>query len=152
MTNHAEGEFVVEFLRRAKLTNRMDLNDVSVLTPYAAQKGYLLDVIRAKNVMPRDVCTVDEFQGLQNLVIVVSLVSKSPSLWLRDQRRITVLVSRARCSLIIFGNLQGFMGTPEWRPIVAAIHASNENKALIYDRKRFPKPADLKRENDALPR
>jgi superfamily I DNA and/or RNA helicase len=150
MTNPVEAEFVVEFLRRAQLTQKLNLSAISVITPYAAQKNFLSEVIERAHVMPRDVCTVDEFQGLQNLVILVSLVSRSPSLWLRDHRRITVLVSRARCALIIFGNKAGFMAVPEWKPVIDAIHLSNENRGLLYDKKRFSRITDFRRENDAL--
>jgi DNA polymerase III delta prime subunit len=149
-TNEDEAEFVREMLRRAKLTGRMNLRDVSVLTPYNAQKALLIESLRRDELLPRDVCTVDEFQGKQNLVIVISLVAYTPSLFMRDERRITVLVSRARSRLIIFGNRAGFGEVPEWRPIIECIEKANRLAKLCLDRKCYSRAADMLKDNDAL--
>jgi superfamily I DNA and/or RNA helicase len=148
--NVEEAHFICEFLRRAHLTGRLDLKLVSVLTPYNAQKGLIYTQCERSTLLPRDVCTVDEFQGKQNLVILISLVSRTPSLFMRNPHRITVLVSRARSRLVIFGNLPGFREAPEWNPIIDAISKSNRLNKFCFDGKCYTKADELKRDNNAL--
>jgi intron-binding protein aquarius len=150
-TNDEEAGFVYEFLRRAKLTGRLDLKLVSVITPYNAQKRLICELCQKDDLLPRDVCTIDEFQGKQNLVILISLVSRTPSLFMRDQRRITVLVSRARSRLVIFGNLPGFREVPEWKAVIDAISKSNKLNKFCFDRKCYSRVSDMVRDNDELP-
>jgi intron-binding protein aquarius len=149
-TNDEEACFVYEFLRRAQLTGRLDLKLVSVLTPYNAQKRLISELCQKDDLLPREVCTIDEFQGKQNLVILISLVSRMPSLFMRDQHRLTVLVSRARSRLVIFGNLPGFRDVPEWKAVIDAISKSNRLNKFCFDRKCYFRASDMARDNDAL--
>ena len=71
-------------------------SDISVLTPYRKQKAQLRqmfnEISKTTGIQPRDICTTDEFQGLQNRIIIISLVASGnmPSLHMRDAGRITV--------------------------------------------------------------
>jgi superfamily I DNA and/or RNA helicase len=149
-TNEAEAEFIKEVLRRAKLTGKMDLKIVSIITPYNAQKAMITESLKKESIEPRDICTIDEFQGQQNLVIILSLVAQAPTMFLRDERRITVMMSRTRARLIVFGNHAGFAAVPEWQSVVQAIENANRLTTLCIDRTMDRCAADMSRDNDAL--
>jgi hypothetical protein len=99
--------------------------NVSVLTPYKAQKA-LLEGELFGQVCPREFATVDEFQGSQNDFVIVSLVSNSfrPSPFLCDEQRINVMTSRARRCLVFVGNLSTFCRSPEWLSVIRRMDSS----------------------------
>jgi len=57
----------------------------------------------------------------------VSLVSTAAnvSLHLRDERRLTVLTSRARCALILYGRLASFESSAEWQRILSVFRSES---------------------------
>ena len=63
--------------------------------------------------MPRIVTTVDKYQGEQNDYIILSLTRTRHPGYLRDIRRLTVALSRARLGLYILGRRSIFQSTPE---------------------------------------
>lgn len=117
MQNDNEAKCILYTLKLLK-NNGIDLNLVSIITPYKNQKFNLKRFIDNSGFAPRDICTVDEFQGLQNIIVILSLVSNIPSVWLRDSRRINVSCSRSRSAFLIFGNMEGYKSTLEWEPVV----------------------------------
>ncbi|EAY14757.1 hypothetical protein TVAG_038650 [Trichomonas vaginalis G3] len=131
MTNDAEAECICYVLQML-FENGVDLNDVSVITPYKNQKFNLIDYIQESSYVPRDICTVDEFQGLQNIIVILSLVSQSPSVWLRDARRINVSCSRSRSAFLIFGNMEGFRSTIEWESVVNIANAVTGGGGFLF--------------------
>ena len=139
MTNRAESQAIEDALN-ILVEYGVDLKQVSVITPYKNQKYVLMNALDEANLHPRDICTADEFQGLQNLVIMVSLVSKSPSVWLRDSRRINVIVSRSRCHFLMFGDLEGFSSTLEWKYVIQEINKVKPAGFFYYDGKKATLP------------
>jgi len=108
---------------------------IAVLTPYRRQKKLLKQTLQnyftercIENTTVHDpsafVFTTDEFQGKEKDIVLVSLVVKSSSVitsHLRDQRRINVLTSRARCGLYLFGNYDALYKCSEWKRVLDAI-------------------------------
>lgn len=91
--------------------------NLAVISFYRAQVGLLRDLLRAEPKLRgrldlgRDVNTVDQFQGSERDVVIVSLVRSGPKLtgeFARDFRRINVACSRARKLLIIVGSVPTF--------------------------------------------
>lgn len=90
---------------------------VAVISFYKAQIGLLRDRLR-REALPaewfdpwRDVNTVDQFQGSERDVVIVSLVRTDARLtgeFARDFRRINVAFSRARKLLIVLASEQTF--------------------------------------------
>ena len=89
--------------------------------------------------------SVDDFQGDERDIIILSMVRTKKSEFLRDFRRINVAISRARRLLIIVGNrktlesmnvkLDGAM-TPVYRNMIRAIERKNgvlEQSAIMGD-------------------
>ncbi|KAF2097522.1 hypothetical protein NA57DRAFT_41462 [Rhizodiscina lignyota] len=111
--NLGEAEYVVAMYMYMRLLG-YPANKISILTTYAGQRALIRDVLthRCKDNrlfgMPRIVATVDKYQGEQNDYILLSLVRTSRVGYLRDIRRLTVALSRARLGLYVFGRREVF--------------------------------------------
>jgi hypothetical protein len=116
---------VVQFFERL-LAAGVDASRVSVLSPYRSQCRALERAFAAQASRPRDIATTDAFQGLQNEVVLVSLVSVNAlSAHMRDAARIVVLLSRARVGLVLFGHFATFWADAEWRKSLTAMGAND---------------------------
>ncbi|KAH8587828.1 P-loop containing nucleoside triphosphate hydrolase protein, partial [Bisporella sp. PMI_857] len=84
------------------------------------QKTTLLNALR--------IATVDNFQGEEAKVIVVSLVRSNDERncgFLKTSNRINVLLSRARHGMYIIGNSQTASSVPMWSEVVSLLCRSN---------------------------
>jgi intron-binding protein aquarius len=83
---------------------------ISILTTYNGQKELITDIVNQRcgpgtplaGIRPRAISTVDQYQGQQNDIILLSLVRTRSVGHLRDIRRLVVAVSRARFGLYVF--------------------------------------------------
>ena len=116
--NLGEAEYVVAIFQYMRLLG-YPASKVSILTTYAGQRALIRDVLGHRCAgnrlfgMPRIVATVDKYQGEQNDYIILSLVRTSRPGYIRDLRRVTVALSRARLGLYILGRRSVFESTPE---------------------------------------
>ena len=116
--NLGEAEYAVAMYQYMRLLG-YSASKISILTTYAGQKALVRDVLGhrcAKNRlfgMPRIVTTVDKYQGEQNDYIILSLTRTHHPGYLRDIRRLTVALSRARLGLYILGRRSVFQSSPE---------------------------------------
>ena len=112
--NEKEAEFVV-FKVRQLVAQGVDVSDISVIAPYAAQTRRIRDFFRSiktesgepSDLAQVEVDTVDGFQGREKEVIVISLVRSNASGeigFLKDYRRTNVALTRARRKLIVIGD------------------------------------------------
>lgn len=114
-SNEREAQALVDFFDEL-LAKGVAPERVSVLATYRNQCNLLKRKLAAPRVQPRDVATTDAFQGLQNDVVLVSLVSvRSLSAHMRDTARMVVLLSRARSGLVLFGHHATYWADDEWR-------------------------------------
>lgn len=116
--NLGEAEYAVAIYQYMRLLG-YEASKISILTTYAGQKALIRDVLahrcKANRLfgLPRIVTTVDKYQGEQNDYIILSLTrTRSPG-YLRDIRRLTVALSRARLGLYILGRRSTFESSPE---------------------------------------
>ncbi len=103
--------------------------EVAVISFYKAQVGLLRDRLREARLdelpgfdLGRDVNTVDQFQGSERDVVIVSLVRTGPRLtgeFVRDFRRINVAFSRARKLLIVLASRETFAASEVEVPAAA---------------------------------
>ncbi|KAL1953544.1 hypothetical protein VTO42DRAFT_2621 [Malbranchea cinnamomea] len=106
--NLGEAEYAVAIFQYMRLLG-YPASKISILTTYAGQKALIQDVLNhrcAKNSLfglPKIVTTVDKYQGEQNDYIILSLTRTKTVGYLRDVRRLTVALSRARLGLYILG-------------------------------------------------
>ena len=111
--NHAEAEACAHVLAELAEQPEARGRSVAVISFYKAQIGLLRDRLRRENLPAewfdpeRDVNTVDQFQGSERDIVIVSLVRTDARLtgeFVRDFRRINVAFSRARRLLIVLGS------------------------------------------------
>ena len=124
--NLGEAEYAVALYQYMRLLG-YPAEKISILTAYSGQRALIRDVLthRCKNNrlfgMPGWVGTVDKYQGEQNDYIILSLTrTKSPG-YLRDLRRLTVALSRARLGLYILGRREVFESSLELREAFAPL-------------------------------
>ena len=116
--NLGEAEYAVAIYQYMRLLG-YPASKISIMTTYAGQRALIRDVLGHRCQgnrlfgMPRIVTTVDKYQGEQNDYIILSLVRTSRPGYLRDLRRLTVALSRARLGLYILGRRSVFQGSPE---------------------------------------
>ena len=116
--NLGEAEYTVAIYQYMRLLG-YPARKISIMTTYAGQKALIRDVLmhRCANKrlfgMPRIVTTVDKYQGEQNDYVILSLVRTTKPGYLRDLRRLTVALSRARLGLYILGRRSVFESSAE---------------------------------------
>ncbi|KAM5382643.1 hypothetical protein ACJZ2D_002433 [Fusarium nematophilum] len=119
--NLGEAEYAVAIYQYMRLLG-YPADKITILTTYAGQRALVKDVLShrcARNTVfgfPKAVATVDKYQGEQNDYIILSLTRTSRVGYLRDVRRMTVALSRARLGLYILGRREVFEACPELRP------------------------------------
>ncbi|KAF2084989.1 P-loop containing nucleoside triphosphate hydrolase protein [Saccharata proteae CBS 121410] len=119
--NLGEAEYAVAIFMYMRLLGYPG-SRISILTTYAGQRALIRDVLahRCKDNrlfgMPRIVTTVDKYQGEQNDYVILSLVRTARVGYLRDIRRLTVALSRARLGLYILGRRSVFESAYELKP------------------------------------
>jgi hypothetical protein len=126
-TNPDEADAVLAALRHVRATGTGKPPTLAILSPYAAQVELLsrkVEAARRKGAVPALeefaparsglalVGTVDSFQGAEADLVVVSLVRNNSKVgsgalgFLRDSRRMNVLLSRAKSKLILVTSLR----------------------------------------------
>ena len=119
--NVGEAEYAVAIFMYMRLLGYA-ASRISILTTYAGQRDLIKDVLahRCRNNrlfgLPRIVTTVDKYQGEQNDYVILSLVRTQRVGYLRDVRRLTVALSRARLGLYILGRKELFESCYELKP------------------------------------
>ena len=116
--NLGEAEYAVAIYQYMRLLG-YPASQISILTTYAGQRALIRDVLGHRCAgnrlfgLPRNVTTVDKYQGEQNDYIILSLTRTHQPGYLRDIRRLTVALSRARLGLYILGRRAVFQSSPE---------------------------------------
>ena len=111
--NLGEAEYVVALYQYMRLLD-YPAKSISILATYAGQRALIRDVLehRCKGNrlfgLPKIVSTVDKYQGEQNDYVIVSMTRSKGIGYLRDVRRLTVLLSRARLGLYVLGRKELF--------------------------------------------
>lgn len=119
--NLGEAEYAVAIYQYMRLLG-YPASKISILTTYSGQRALIKDVLGhrcAQNKifgLPKIVTTVDKYQGEQNDYIILSLTRTSRAGYLRDIRRLTVALSRARLGLYILGRRDVFEACYELKP------------------------------------
>ena len=112
--NEKEAEFVA-FKVRQLVAQGVEVSDIAVIAPYAAQVRKLRSIFRniktesgeVSELSNIEVDTVDGFQGREKEVVIISLVRSNGDCeigFLKDYRRTNVALTRARRKLIVVGD------------------------------------------------
>lgn len=141
--NLGEAEYLVSLYQYMRLVG-YPADKISILTTYNGQKSLLKDVIERRCARhplfgaPRDVDTVDRFQGQQNDYILLSLVRTRTVGHLRDVRRLVVAMSRSRLGLYVFGRRALFEQCFELQPTMRQLLKWPDRLALVLREESIP--------------
>ncbi|XP_058826639.1 probable RNA helicase armi [Topomyia yanbarensis] len=125
--NPAEAKSVFNFL--LKLYKKgVRPEDIGVITPYQQQVKTIRRILDESNLQKPKIGSVEEFQGQERLVILISTVRTSKSQLQSDlqhalgfvasPRRLNVAISRAKSLLVIFGSPQLLSADKQWQKLL----------------------------------
>ena len=140
--NLGEAEYAVALYQYMRLLG-YPAEKITVLCTYAGQRALIRDVLghRCKGNrlfgMPAWVGTVDKYQGEQNDYVILSMVRTKAPGYLRDIRRLTVALSRARLGLYILGRGEVFESSLELREAFELLF-ERSNKLSLVPGEMFP--------------
>lgn len=144
LQNLGEAEYAVALYQYMRLLG-CPAEKISILCTYAGQRALIRDILTARCQgkferffgMPGWVGTVDKYQGEQNDYIILSMVRSRAPGYLRDVRRLTVALSRARLGLYILGRREVFESSLELREAFALLF-ERTNKLALVSGEMFP--------------
>lgn len=140
-SNYNEVERVADILVEVLAASELSCADIGVVTPYSAQvkvlrqslRGGLIARLRARGVDPLvwsttnargrtglqllEIASVDAFQGREKELIIFSAVRSNRHGnmgFLSDQRRLNVMITRARRGLIVVGDMGTLKADDAW--------------------------------------
>ncbi|XP_055626780.1 probable RNA helicase armi [Toxorhynchites rutilus septentrionalis] len=125
--NPSEAKSVFNFL--LKLYKKgVRPEDIGIITPYQQQVKTIRRILDESNLQKPKIGSVEEFQGQERMVIIISTVRTSKSLLQSDQqhalgfiaspKRLNVAISRARALLVIFGSPHLLSADKHWRNLL----------------------------------
>ncbi|PYH97459.1 DEAD helicase superfamily protein [Aspergillus ellipticus CBS 707.79] len=140
--NLGEAEYAVAIYQYMRLLG-YPASKISILATYAGQTALIKDVLSHRCTksglfgMPKIVTTVDKYQGEQNDYVILSLTRTRTVGYLRDVRRLTVALSRARLGLYILGRREVFESCYELKPAFELLF-QRPDKLMLAPGELFP--------------
>ncbi|XP_057958127.1 probable RNA helicase SDE3 [Malania oleifera] len=126
--NRIEASKVVEIIRKLTNSGKMSEEDIGVITPYRQQVLKINKALENMDMPGTKVGSVEQFQGQERQVIIVSTVrstikhnefDKTHCLgFLSSPRRFNVAITRAISLLIIIGNPHIISEDPYWNKLL----------------------------------
>ncbi|KAL3475305.1 P-loop containing nucleoside triphosphate hydrolase protein [Aspergillus californicus] len=153
--NLGEAEYAVAIFQYMRLLG-YPASKITILATYAGQTALIKDVLNhrcAKNTlfgMPKIVTTVDKYQGEQNDYVILSLTRTRTVGYLRDVRRLTVALSRARLGLYILGRREVFESCYELKPAFDLL-LQRPDKLMLAPGEMFPTTRSIDDEVEGTP-
>lgn len=132
-----EGEiFILDSYIRALLEQgikgkKVFQDDIGIISPYRAQRDRIVEQFHS--TFPKiEIGTVDAFQGREKKIIILSTVRSQTRHvgFLRNEKRLNVALTRAKCLLIIVGNSSTLQKCLIWNKFIAYCV---QNRALVGD-------------------
>ncbi|KAK0496609.1 P-loop containing nucleoside triphosphate hydrolase protein [Armillaria luteobubalina] len=131
--NISEATLVKNYCASLTAKKGIRAEHIAVITPYHAQRMKILDLFRRDSKL-KDirVGSVEEFQGQERRIIIMSTVRSNPDFITEDIKRtlgfvasphrFNVAVTRAQALLIVIGNSDVLALDPLWRSFMNYIH------------------------------
>lgn len=126
--NRIEASKVVDFIQKLRDSSSMSEADIGVITPYQQQVVKIRKVLETYDMLGVKVGSVEQFQGQEREVIIVSTVRSTLKHtefdrahclgFLSNPRRFNVAVTRARSLLVIIGNPHIVSKDPYWEKLL----------------------------------
>eukprot|EP00397_Hematodinium_sp_SG-2012_P003409 GEMP01003417.1.p1 GENE.GEMP01003417.1~~GEMP01003417.1.p1 ORF type:complete len:1224 (+),score=308.54 GEMP01003417.1:37-3672(+) len=147
--NSVEAQAVLKTFRDV-VEQGMDPRDIGILTPYSAQKLLLKKYLARE--YPVQIDTIDGFQGKEKELILFSSVRSNTHGnvgFLKDSRRMNVMLTRARRGLVVFGSAKTLRKENGlWALWIEWVARHNAVVPVVLWNKRI---ADKSKENNANP-
>ncbi|KAH8384825.1 hypothetical protein KR093_009190, partial [Drosophila rubida] len=84
---------------------RVEQQDIGVVAPYTAQGKLIREALYNEGYLNVEVGSVEHYQGREKNIIIATLVRSFASIgFMRDPRRLNVMLSRAKSLMILIGN------------------------------------------------
>ncbi|MEW5302889.1 MAG: hypothetical protein WDW36_005629 [Sanguina aurantia] len=135
--NVMEAKLVLEYVLKLKAKRggqSVTDQDIGVITPYRKQAQRIRTLLAAKGAAQIKVGSVEEFQGQERRIIVISTVRSSAEHIDSDKRfqlgfvanpkRFNVAITRAKAALVIIGNPHVLASDKHWRALLHFIQAN----------------------------
>ncbi|KAJ4841105.1 putative RNA helicase sde3 [Turnera subulata] len=136
--NRIEASKVVEIINKLRAKADIDEADIGVITPYRQQVLKIKGILENWEMSDVKVGSVEQFQGQEREVIIVSTVrstvkhnhfDKTYSLgFLSNPKRFNVAITRAKSLLIIVGNPHIISKDPYWEKLLWLCVENNSYK------------------------
>ncbi|KAL2074253.1 hypothetical protein VTL71DRAFT_8031 [Oculimacula yallundae] len=100
------------------------------------QAGLLTQAAANVNKRPLRLSTIDNYQGEESDIVIVSLTrsnSRGVIGFMAAPERLNVLLSRARCGLVMIGNEETFMASPKGGKTWTTFLESLQTKGCLHD-------------------
>ncbi|KAJ1532193.1 hypothetical protein ONE63_000814 [Megalurothrips usitatus] len=126
--NRQEVEIVTDYIKKIHSEKLADWKEIGVVTPYNMQVKKIRKACEMLKMPNIDVASVEQFQGQERKVIIISTVrSRFQFLefdylfqlgFLRNPKRFNVAVTRARSLLVVVGNPKVLQHDTCWRSLL----------------------------------
>ncbi|KAK7463530.1 hypothetical protein VKT23_006878 [Stygiomarasmius scandens] len=125
--NEQEVKVVIGLAHKLQASGR----SFRILTPYDAQRGVIEQGLKAEGLAWEDRCfNIDAFQGNEDDYIIVSIVASDKLGFLKDRRRINVMLTRCKVKMIICSS-RDFLEKVAPKSLVAKLAAHIGEEAWI---------------------
>lgn len=145
--NRFEASKVIEIIKKLTKKN-LNEGDIGVITPYRQQVLKLKKVLENLDLLDIKVGSVEQFQGQERQVIIISTVRSTVKHnefdrnhclgFLSSPRRFNVAITRARSLLVIIGNPHIISKDPHWNQLLwRCVDNDSYQGCILPDRQEF---------------
>ncbi|KAI0777345.1 P-loop containing nucleoside triphosphate hydrolase protein [Trametes elegans] len=132
--NIDEATEAVDYVKELRKDRRHPIRaaDIGIITPYYAQVRKIRLLLRKEKIEDVKVGSVEEFQGQERRVIIVSTVRSTRDLlsydakftlgFVSNPRRFNVAITRAQALLVVIGDASVLSIDPLWRAFMNYVH------------------------------
>ncbi|XP_033097183.1 putative helicase MOV-10 [Anneissia japonica] len=125
---HAVFEYIQKLMEGRHSGKKLKQSDIGVISPYRKQVQKIQKALDKRNYKDIKVGSVEEFQGQERLIIIVSTVRSSEQFlkddkhfklgFLNNPKRFNVAITRAKALLIIIGNPVVLSKDKNWKSLI----------------------------------
>ncbi|KAJ3207446.1 hypothetical protein HDU67_007455 [Dinochytrium kinnereticum] len=122
--NAIEAAKIIQIIKKVIEHSGVTMADFGVISPFREQVKRLRELMRVRGLGSIDVGTVEDYQGMERRIIVLSCVRSRPRFLAEDLKanvgvvnfpqRLNVALTRAKSLLIIVGNPALLVTDPHW--------------------------------------
>uniref|UniRef100_A0AAG5DML6 RNA helicase n=1 Tax=Anopheles atroparvus TaxID=41427 RepID=A0AAG5DML6_ANOAO len=122
-------QYVQDLLKESVNGRLVCEQDIGIVTPYSRQVEYIKTGLSNLGLENIEVGSAEQYQGREKSVIIISTVRSNRKTigFLADQRRLNVVMTRAKALTIIIGNPLNLKKDPTWYKLLKYLAA---NKAF----------------------